>query len=140
MKIFKYLNDFIQSAQTETGYGKFYKNVHAIELAKGMSKTQIKKYKKHKIVPAAFFIWLREAGIVKASIEIPYGGATKTEFLKIFKNNYVQPDYINFPENKGSSPNDTRISKWDTIMLSSVSQYFLWEKLELYGNYKNRAA
>ena len=45
MKIYKYLNDFVASAQTENGYGKFYRNIHAIVLANSMSKMQIKKYK-----------------------------------------------------------------------------------------------
>lgn len=141
MKIFKYLSEFIQSAQTQTGYGKFYKNVHALELAKGMSKMQIKKYKKYKIVPAAFFIWLRDAGIVKASMEIPYGGASKQEFIKIFKQNYIQPSCGKVPANISSSPsNSIKMSKWDTIILWSVNQSYLWEEAELYGNYKNRAA
>jgi len=141
MKIFKYLNDFVDSAQTENGYGKFYRNIHAIVLANSMSKMQIKKYRKHKIVPAAFFIWLRESGNVKSTMEIPNGGAPKQEFIKIFKQNYVQPNSGMPPtENATASSNGIKISKWDTIMLWSIGQSRSWESIELYCNYKNRAA
>jgi hypothetical protein len=140
MKIFKYLDNFMKSARTENGYGIFYGIMHAIELAKSMSDMQIKKYKKHGIVPAAFFIWLCKAGIVNESMGIPYGGASKQEFLKIFKQNYIQPSCGKVPaNNSSSSSNSIKISKWDTIMLWSVNQSYLWEEAELYGNYKNRA-
>jgi len=92
VKIFKWINDFVESARTENGYGKFYRNINAIVLANSLSDMQIKKYKRYGIVPAAFFMWLRESGIVKSTMEIPYGGASKQEFLKIFKQNYIQTE------------------------------------------------
>lgn len=141
MKIDKYLNDFMKSVGTENGYGKFYRNTHAVMLANSMSKMQIKKYRKHGVVPAAFFIWLRESGIVKSTMEIPNGGAPKQEFIKIFEQNYVKPNSGMAPIKNDSSPSSSiKISKWDISMLFPDRQSHLWERLELYGNYKNRAA
>jgi len=89
MIILQYIDHFVKSATTTDGYGVFYKDIHATELAKGLSKMQFKKYKRYGIVPAAFFIWLREASIVKSSMKIPRGGTSKDDFLKILAQNYV---------------------------------------------------
>ena len=78
---------------------------------------------------------------MKSTMEIPNGGAPKQEFIKIFKQNYVQPNSGMPPtENATASSNGIKISKWDTIMLWSIGQSRSWESIELYCNYKNRAA
>ena len=92
MKISKWINDFVESARTKNGYGKFYRNIHAIVLAQSMSKMQIKKFKKHGIVPVAFFIFLREAGIIKPTIKVSQGGTSKDEFERILKQNHIQSE------------------------------------------------
>jgi len=92
MKIFRDLDDFIQSARTDDGYGTFYRNIHATVLAKSLSRMQIKKYKKHGIVPVAFFIFLKEAGIIRPTIILPKGGTSKEEFEKIYKQNHIQSE------------------------------------------------
>jgi hypothetical protein len=90
--LFQYINDFVESANTIDGYGIFYKNVRATVLAQGMSKTQVKKYRNHKIVPAAFFIFLREAGIIKPTVKVSQGGTSKDEFERILKQNHIQSE------------------------------------------------
>jgi hypothetical protein len=92
MKIVTCIDHFIKSARIPDGFGMFYKNIHATELAKSMSNLQIKKCTRHGIVPAAFFIWLREAGIVKSTMQIPHGGAPVKDFLEIFKKYHIQTE------------------------------------------------
>ena len=92
MKILTCVDHFIRSARTADGYGMFYKDIHATELAKTMSNIQIKKYRRHGIVPAAIFIWLREAGIVNSTMQVPHGGAPVQDFLALFKKYHVHTE------------------------------------------------
>lgn len=69
------VEDFIKS-ESGAGCGIFIKNVHAIRIARGLTKMQKKKFKRHGIVPAAFLICLRDMGVVRNDVPIPRGGAS----------------------------------------------------------------
>jgi len=122
------IDHFIQSARTPDGYGMFYKNNHATELAKTMSNLQIKKYKRHGIIPAAVFMWLREAGIVKSTIQVPHGGAPVQEFLEFFKKNHVQTEQR---RSTYEHREQARIQKYCAPVLNNSfgSQDGLWDKI-----------
>ena len=128
MTITKCIDHFIKSARTPDGFGMFYKNIHATELAKTMSGLQIKKYKRHGIIPAAIFIWLREAGIVKSTMLVPHGGAPVKDFLEIFKKYRVQTEQeISMHEHRERM----RIQKYCAPVLNKAfeNQDGIWDKI-----------
>jgi predicted acetyltransferase len=128
MTITKCIDHFIKSAQTPDGFGMFYKNIHVTELAKTMSGLQIKKYKRHGIVPAAIFIWLREAGVVNSTMQVPHGGAPVQDFLALFKKYRVQTEQR---RSTYEHREQMRIQKYCAPVLNKAfgNQDGIWDKI-----------
>lgn len=129
MKIMKCIDHFMKSARTPNGFGIFYKNIHVTELAKGMSKIQIQKYKRYGVIPAAFFIWIREAGIVKSTMQVPHGGAPLCDFLKIFEKYHVQTEQVRSANEYGAR---MRIQKYCAPLLNNAfgNQDQIWDTIQ----------
>lgn len=129
----KLVADFVDSARTENGFGYFYGNTLAVQLAKKLSKNQLKRYYRYEIIPAAFFLWLREASIVKKSMEIPKGGATMEETIRILGKYYIQTE-------QGSAMQEykerRRIKKYCEPVLNHAFglQDKIWERLAEMGH------
>ena len=75
----KIINDFFKSANTSTGYGifKYEKGVSknseqdVVDFAMKASKSQVRKWNRYGIVPAAFISYLKEMDVLPENIEFP---------------------------------------------------------------------
>lgn len=92
--LLKLVADFVESAVHPKGYGYFEGNYEAINLAKSLSEQQKKKFKRYGTIPSAFFIWMREAGIVLSTMPIPKGGTTAEELMKILERNFIGDEQL----------------------------------------------
>lgn len=92
--LLKLVADFVESAFHPEGYGSFEGNYEAIFLAKGLSKQQVKKFERYGTIPSAFFIWLREAGIVVPTMPIPKGGTTAEGLMQILERNFIGDEQL----------------------------------------------
>lgn len=67
----KIIYDFVQSAEQNEGYGYFEGNMNAVRSAQSISRTQMRKFKRYGIIPAAFFNHLEQIGAIKREKFIP---------------------------------------------------------------------
>ncbi len=137
IELIKLVSDFVCCARNPQGYGLLKYNFFAIQIASGLSQTQIKKFRRHNIIPAAFFIWLRESKIFP-TISVPCGGTSYQLFKDI-----VDTEII------GSSELKLSISKYENLKLISkecleefskynCSQENIWRKLEIMKRYPKK--
>ena len=57
----------------------------AIRISSRMTIKQRRKFKRYGIVPAGFYIWLRESRIIRKSEPIPQGGSTIEQLLDFLR-------------------------------------------------------
>jgi len=86
----KIINDFIKSANTESGYGFFeyersmnHKEKDVVDFAMNVSKSQIRKYSKYQIVPAAFFSYLKFLEVIPEDLEMQKDKRTITDLTDL---------------------------------------------------------
>lgn len=85
--------DFVLSGKSQNGHGILKGNILAVYYAMGLSKAQIKKFRRYRMIPAAFFLWLRAASICP-DIKIPCGGKKPEEAFRIIGANNLSGDAI----------------------------------------------
>ena len=56
--------DFIKSSETINGYGCFEGKATALSLAQGMSKSQKRQFRRYRIIPGAFYYYLKKVGMI----------------------------------------------------------------------------
>lgn len=87
----KIINDFIKSANTESGYGffKFEKldsnnsNQDVVDYAMKLSTSQVRQYNRYKTVPAAFISYLKSLEIIPEDLEMQKGKRTITDLTDL---------------------------------------------------------
>ena len=72
--MFNVIQEFMDSAFRPPSSNLFAEDEKAKQIAGGLTKKQRKKFKHHGIVPAAFYLWMREVGIIRKDASIPKGG------------------------------------------------------------------
>lgn len=77
------IDDFVESSFTKEGYGFFEGNTRAVDLARGMSKSEIRKYRRYGLVPRAFFEYLEEIKVVPDSSELTLKELTVDDLLDL---------------------------------------------------------
>ncbi len=81
----KFLDDFITVGQEGRPGSLFEGEMKAIEISARLSKNQRRMYKRYGIVPAGFYIWLRESRIIRKDEPIPQGGSTTEQLLDFLR-------------------------------------------------------
>ena len=84
------IDHFIKSKNTAHGYGLFknertmnHMEKDVVDFAMNVSKSQIRKYLKYKIVPAPFISYFRYLQVIPEDLEIPKGRRTIKEFADL---------------------------------------------------------
>jgi hypothetical protein len=81
----KSLDDFINIGQKRRPSSLFDGDMKAVEISARLSKNQRRMYKRYDIVPAGFYIWLRESRIIRKDEPIPQGGSTTAQLLDFLR-------------------------------------------------------
>ena len=81
----KVINGFV-NANRKVGYSGFFEgDQKAAEISGRMGKNQRRMFKRYGIVPASFYIWLRESRIIRKDEPIPQGGSTIEQLLNFLR-------------------------------------------------------
>jgi hypothetical protein len=78
------VNDFVQSARMQNGYGCFHGIETASHLAQKLSKNAARGFERHKIAPQLFFQCLHEIGVLNPALT-PKCGVSMDVTKKILK-------------------------------------------------------
>jgi len=81
----KFLDDFISVGQKGSPWSRFDGDMKAVEISARMSKNQRRMFKRYGTVPADFYIWLRESGIIRKDKPIPQGCSTTEQLLDFLR-------------------------------------------------------
>jgi len=92
--LFKIVEDFVESAFHPNGFGFFEGNLMAVHIARGLSRQQIKKYRRYGIIPTAFFIWLKEVRLVNPGMPIPRGGLKREELDQFWSRHFIGKEQL----------------------------------------------
>jgi hypothetical protein len=153
--------DFIDSSSDLDGCGYFKGDVEAIKFAQTVGKNQKFKFKKHGIVPKALVKMMAQYWNFKKNNNPIYRNVTYDEFLTLlirspykseagrqigekFYRDLLTRDmpWIEKSFAMAESEQSFKLTHEDIINLGlhiqSMSQQHLWERLELYGNYKKK--
>ncbi len=86
------VKDFVLSARIPEGCGRFCGNSKVVRiarrLARRLSNYQVNIFLAYGIIPAEFFVWLKEIGIVRTTMKIPKGGAKISKLIKLINDFY----------------------------------------------------
>jgi len=97
----KIIEDFFKSANTRYGYGFFeferpwrkHSDLDVVDYAMETSKSQRRKYERYGVIPIAFFLYLKEMGLLIDVHEIPQGSRrTIKDLLELLYNGSYQSD------------------------------------------------
>ncbi len=92
--LFNIVEDFVESAFHPNGFGFFGGNLMAVHIARGLSRQQIKKFKRYGIIPTAFFIWLKEVRLVNPKMPIPNGGLKREELDQFWSRHFIGDEQL----------------------------------------------
>ena len=79
------IQEFMDSAFQPSLSSLFAGDDKAMQIASRLTKKQRKKFKHHDIVPAGFYLWMRESGIIRKEESMPHGGSTVGDLLDLLQ-------------------------------------------------------
>jgi len=136
----KVIRDFINADKKRHSEAFFAGDKKAEEIAGMMSKNARRKCQRYGIVPFAFYVYLRDSGVIDGDIKIPKGGTSLGELLDFLR-------WYPYKTQQAKSAGEyifREIIKSDVPFLSRAFAQgdFNWIKLEFYGvrNKKERQA
>lgn len=87
------LSDFMLIAMGENECGCLRDNAYALYFACRLGKRSIRKYKRYRIIPKIFFLWLRMSGIC-SQLKIPNCDSVVHDLQKIIGHEYLSESEI----------------------------------------------
>ena len=90
------VRQFVRSACTEkeNDCEFFEEDDQARWLATGMTEPSARKYRKHEIIPAGFFLWLQAHGFLPHRLVIPQGGSTVEQLILILRRFSIEAEQV----------------------------------------------
>ncbi len=130
----KTIDDFVNAGQKRRPCAFFDGDTKAVEISARMSKNQRRRFKGHQIVPPAFYVYLRESGIIKKDAKIPQGGTTVGDLLDFLR-------WYPYETEQARSDGEHLFREIIKAFIPSMSKAFassdhLWAKREMYGELK----
>jgi len=125
------INDFVNADLKRRPCAFFEGDEKAAKISGRMSKNQRRKFRRYQTVPAAFYVYLKESGIINKDARIPKGGSTLEDLLDFLR-------WYPYESDQARSNGEylfREIIKGDVPFLSNAfaSGDHVWEKGELYG-------
>ena len=79
------VNDFMQSAYTQSGYGLFHGIDAVSEMAQNLGKNAIRGFERYQTVPPLFFQCLQKIGLIDLTADVPTQGVNLQHVETILK-------------------------------------------------------